>query len=89
MSFTRNVSDLRNLFFSKFLKSPPAWCDKKPKNGDFFGDPVVRNLLCNAEDTGWIPSLGIKIPDAAEHLKAPTPQLENLCAVTKESECNN
>ena len=89
MSFTRNVSDLQNSFFSKFLNSPSAWCGKKPKNGDISGGPVVRNLLCDAEDTGWIPSQGTKIPHAVEHLKARTPQLENMCAITKESTCHN
>ena len=35
---------------------------------DFFGDPVVKNLPCNAEDVGSIPSQGTKIPHAAEQL---------------------
>ena len=30
--------------------------------------PVVKNLLCNAEDVGSIPGLGTKIPHAREQL---------------------
>ena len=50
---------------------------------------MVKNLPCNAGDTGLIPGLGTKIPHAEEQLipSATTTelasQLENLCAATK------
>ena len=33
--------------------------------GDIPGGPAVRNLPCNAEDTGSVLGLGTKIPRAA------------------------
>ena len=35
---------------------------------DFPGDPVVKNLPCNAGDAGSIPGLETKIPHAVEQL---------------------
>ena len=36
--------------------------------GDFPGGPVFKNLPCDAGDAGSIPSGGVKIPHAAEHI---------------------
>ena len=48
---------------------------------DFPGGPVVKNLPCNARDTGSIPGQGIKIPQARDQL--------SLCsATTKPKSCN-
>ena len=44
--------------------------------GGFPGGPVVRNLPCNAGDTGFIPGWGTKIPRATERLSS--------CATTTE-----
>ena len=35
---------------------------------DFPGGPMVKNLLCNAGDTGLIPGRGTKIPHAVRQL---------------------
>ena len=54
---------------------------------------MVKNLPCNAEDTGWIPDWGTRIPHDAEQpglqnhnaamepepSEAPVPQLEKAC----------
>ena len=37
-------------------------------NRDFPGGPVVKNISCNARDTGSIPVQGTKIPHAMEQL---------------------
>ena len=34
--------------------------------GDFLGGSVVKNLPCNAGDTGSIPGLGTKVPQVAD-----------------------
>ena len=59
---------------------------------DFPGGPEVKNLPCNAGDTGLISGGGTKIPHAMRHLSPPVattepvhsgvyaPQLESLCA---------
>ena len=58
--------------------------------GDFPGDPAVKNLPCNAKDEGLISGQGTKIPHATEQLslshnyRACAPQLESLCAATKD-----
>ena len=39
---------------------------KEGRRRDFPGDPVVKNLPCNARDTVSIPGWGTKIPHAAE-----------------------
>ena len=39
---------------------------KKPIWGDFPGGPVVKNLPCNAGDTGLISDWGTKIPHAMQ-----------------------
>ena len=44
--------------------------------GDIPGGPAVRNLPCNAEDTGSILGLGTKIPRAVGWL--------SQCAATKD-----
>ena len=49
--------------------------------GDFPGGPVVKNLPCNAVDTGLIPGRGTKIPHAME-------QLSPLTATTEPVQCN-
>ena len=60
------------------------------KNRDFPCGSVVKNLPCNAEDTGLIPGWGTKILHAAEHLSPctvttePTPQLESPGATATE-----
>lgn len=62
---------------------------------DFPGGPEVKNLPCDAGDTGVIRSRGTKIPRAVEQLSLrvattePTlwslaPQLESLHAATKD-----
>ena len=43
---------------------------------DFPGGPVVKNLPCNAGDTGWIPGRGTKIPHASGQL--------SLCAAMED-----
>ena len=48
---------------------------------DFPGGPVVKNLSCNAEDAGWIPGQGTKIPHAVGQL--------SLRATTTECTCLN
>ena len=45
---------------------------KKETAGDFLGFPVVKNLLCNAEEMGSIPGQGTKIPHALEYLSPHT-----------------
>ena len=40
----------------------------RSRDWDFLGGPVVKNLPCNAEDTGSIPGWGTKIPHAVEHV---------------------
>ena len=45
---------------------------KKETAGDFLGFPVVKNLLCNAEEMGSIPGQGTKIPHALEYLSLHT-----------------
>ena len=35
-----------------------TWLHLKWITRGFPGGPVVKNLLCNAGDTGWIPGLG-------------------------------
>ena len=50
---------------------------KKVGKWDFPGSPVVRNILCNAGDTGLIPGQGIKIPHATKQLSPNT--LESVC----------
>lgn len=35
---------------------------------DFPGGPVVKNLSCNAGDTGWIPGWGTRTPHTVEQL---------------------
>ena len=45
------------------------------------GDPVVKNLPCNAGDVSLIPGLGTKIPHSGEQL--------NLRAETAEPTCHN
>ena len=61
------------------------------KNRDVPGGPVVKNLPCNAEDTGLIPGWGAKILHAAEHqgpcitTTEPTPQAESPRATTTEA----
>ena len=60
------------------------------KNRDLPCGSVVKDLPCNAEDTGLIPGWGTKILHAAEHLgprtttAEPTPQLESPGATTTE-----
>ena len=49
---------------------------RKWKVRDFFGDPVAKNLPCNAEDVGSIPSHETKIPHAAEQLSLPATTTE-------------
>ena len=36
--------------------------------GDFLGDPVIKNLLCNVEDRGLIAGAGTKIPHTTGQL---------------------
>ena len=38
--------------------------------GDFSGGPVVKNLHCNAKDTGSIPGQGTRIPHAVGQLSS-------------------
>ena len=64
---------------------------------DFPGGPVVKNLPCNAGDTGLIPGWGNKIPHTAEQLsphitttessgsRAHVQQLESPWDTTRES----
>ena len=49
----------------------------------FPGGPVVKNLPCNAGDTGSIPGWGTKIPHS-EEATAHRLQLESLCAAMKD-----
>ena len=57
---------------------------------DFSGGPVVKNLLGNAGDMGWIPGWGTKIPHAVKQLStvlhtvnltsgSRVPRLESMC----------
>ena len=59
---------------------------------DFFGGPMVKNLLSNTGDTGLIPSGGTKIPHAMWQLLSPCTTIRQephalqwkiLCAATK------
>ena len=62
---------------------------------DFPGDPVAKNLPCNARAAGLIPGWGTKIPHATEqlslhttateptHSRARVPQLERSSTITK------
>ena len=81
---------LSNVNFNKIL------------NQDFPGGPVVKNPPSKAEDVGWIPGQGTKIPHAAGQLspratttelvrsRACAPQLETLHPATREEprRCN-
>jgi hypothetical protein len=65
---------------------------KKETAGDVLGVPVVKNLLCNADEMGSIPGQGTKIPRALEYLslhtatsEAQVPQLECPCTIVKDS----
>ena len=44
---------------------------------DFPGGSVVKNLPCNAGDTGLIPGWGTKIPHAREQLNPSTTTTES------------
>ena len=69
----------------------------KTYSGNFPSDPVVKNLPCNAEDVGWIPGRGTKIPQATRQLSpntattelqcsgADSPQLESLHATMRDA----
>ena len=63
---------------------------KESISWDFPGDPVVKNLPCNAQDLGSIPGGGTRIPYAVVSLRvhgnyrACVPQLESLRATTKD-----
>ena len=48
---------------------PVPVVSKDSRVGDFSGGPVVKNLLCNAGDSGSILSQETKIPHAAELLR--------------------
>ena len=48
---------------------------------DFLGDPMVKNLPCNAGDVCLIPGQGTKIPHAMKQL--------NPFITTKEPVCHN
>ena len=58
---------------------------------------MVKNPPCNTGDTGSMPGWETKIPHAAEQLSKPTghnyraclPQLEYLCAPTKDPACQS
>ena len=62
---------------------------------DFPGDPVAKNLSCNARAAGLIPGWGTKIPHATEQLslhttateptysRAHVPQLDRPSTTTK------
>ena len=50
------------------LQAPSFKKNTKIGDWDFLGGPVVKNLPCNAEDTGSIPGWGTKIPHAVEHV---------------------
>ena len=52
---------------------------------DFPGDPVVKNLPCNAGDSGLIPGLEIEIPHAAGQLSL----CSASCTATKEPACHS
>ena len=60
---------------NRFKEETHAW--------GFLGDPVIKNLPCNAGASGWIPGQGIKIPHALGQL-SPVQQLENLCAAMED-----
>ena len=53
---------------------------------DFSGGPVVKNLLGNAGDMGWIPGWGTKIPHAVKQLSTSAaysePHSRQPCATT-------
>ena len=80
---------------------PSETCYKSKVTRDFPGGPVVKNP-CNAGDVeSLVPCRGTKIPHASEQLSpcastteprcsgALEPQLESLCAVTKDPMCCN
>ena len=45
---------------------------------DFPGGPVVKNLPCNAGDSGLIPAQGTKVSHAAEQLSPHTTTKESM-----------
>ena len=49
------------------------------RQGDFPGDPMVTNLLCNTEDAGSILGQGTKIPHAVEQLSLHVTTRESMC----------
>ena len=49
------------------------------RRGDFPGDPMVMNLLCNTEDAGSILGQGTKIPRAVEQLSLHITTGESMC----------
>ena len=51
-------------------------------NWGFPGDPVVKNLPCNAGDGGSIPGRRTKIPHATVERLSPYATLESLCTAT-------
>ena len=51
-------------------------------NWGFPGDPVVKNLPCNAGDGGSIPGRRTKIPHATVERLSPCATLESLCTAT-------
>ena len=67
-----------------------------PRVGDIPGGPVVKNPLCNAEDSGSIPGRGAKFSHSIEklslhavttepvHSGGCTPHLDSLCATAKD-----
>ena len=50
---------------------------KKVGKCDFPASPGVRNMLCNAGDTGSIPGQGIKLPHATKQPSLNT--VESVC----------
>ena len=52
---------------------------KLPSKGDFPGGPVVKNLPCNAGNTGLIPGWGTKIPHAMEQLNPRATTRASVC----------
>ena len=62
---------------------------RKESEGDFLGDPVVKNPSSNAEDVGSLPSQRTKIPHVTGQLSPHATIRENPHAATKTQHSQN